>query len=177
MIEYLQVAVLWLSRRLWLSLPFLMTAAAMVVTLAPMNLLGGKVPAPDIALAAVFFWAIYGPGFLPPWAVFLLGLGQDFTSGTPIGFWALIYLLAYGFTLSQRVFFIGRTLRGVWLGFAVVAFLTAAVTWFAGSIAYARWLPAGDIYLQALISVAVFPLVSKVFTLMRRMLTTAREAI
>ena len=177
MLEYTQVAVLWLLRRFWLSLPFILTAAVMVLSLAPANLLRGAVPAPDVTLAAVFFWAIYGPAFLPPWAVFLLGLGQDFSSGSPIGFWALIYLLAYGFTLSQRVFFIGRTLRGVWLGFAVVALITAAATWVVGSIVYARWLPAGEIYLQALVSIAVFPLVSKCFTMMRRLLTTAREAI
>ena len=177
MFNFLQGAIVWLSGRIWFSLPLIVAVAGMMVTMMPMNLFGGWLPAPDIALIAVFFWAIYGPAFLPPWAVLLLGLSHDFASGAPIGFWAVLYLMAYGFTLSQRVFFIGRTGLGAWVGFMIVAAVTAASAWFLGSVVYMRWLPPTQIYLQAIISIAFYLPMSKVFFFMRRMLTTAREAL
>jgi rod shape-determining protein MreD len=177
MLEYVQVATLWLLRRLWLSLPLIVTVAATLVMMAPMNLLQGMAPAPDIALVAVFFWAIYGPAFLPPWAVLVLGLTQDFASGTPIGFWAVIYLCAYGFAMSQRVFFIGRTGLGAWVGFAIVAGVSALATWVFGSIVTMRWLPPTQIYLQAIMSVLAYWPVSRLFFVLRRTLTKAREAL
>src|SRR5262245_51883826 len=125
MANILQGAIIWLAQRVWLTLPLIVALGAMMVAMTPMNLFGGIVPAPDVALIAVFFWAIFGPSFLPPWAVLLLGFAQDFATGSPVGFWAFLYLLAYGFTLSQRVFFIGRTGLGAWVGFVIVAALTA----------------------------------------------------
>ena len=175
MLEFSQIALLWLFRRIWFSLPLIVALVATFLMMTPVNLL--SVPAPDIALIAVFFWAISGPAFLPAWAVLLLGLTQDFATGAPIGFWALIYLVAYGFTLSQRVFFTGRTGLGAWLGFTLVAVLAAAVAWVLGSIVYMRWLPPGQIWSQALVSIVAYWPVSKVFGLVRRTLTTAREAL
>ena len=177
MLEYAQFGILWVARQVWYSLPLLITLAALVLALAPLNLFQGYAPAPDIVLASVFFWAIFGPQFLPAWAVFTLGLTQDFATGAPIGFWALIYLLAYGFSLSQRVFFFGRTVRGVWLGFVIVAFVTAIATWFAGSTYFMQWLPIGPILLQAVVSILAFPIAARVFLFMRGYLTTAREAL
>lgn len=177
MFEYFQLAIIWLSRKVWLSLPLIVTLAAMIVFMAPANLFRGTVPAPDIALVAIFYWAIFGPAFLPPWAVLVLGLAQDFTTGAPLGFWAVIYLLAYGFSMSQRVFFMGRSGPGVLFGFTVVALLTAIATWVLGSITYARWLPPAQIFLQAPMSALLYFCVSPVYAFIRRMLTTAREAI
>jgi rod shape-determining protein MreD len=107
----------------------------------------------------------------------VLGIAQDFTVGTPPGFWALTYLVAYGFAISQRVFFTGRSGPGVWFGFAMTAAIAAGVAWLAGSMSYARWIPPGPIVIQAAMSVAFYPLVARVFSLLRRTLTTAREAI
>ena len=177
MLEYAQIAVVWAARQIWYSLPLGVALAAILLAMAPLNLFQGYAPAPDVVLAAVFFWAIFGPQFLPAWAVFALGLTQDFATGAPIGFWALVYLLAYGLSLSQRVFFFGRTVRGVWLGFVIVALITALITWIAASTYFARWLPIGPILMQAAVSIAVFPIVAKAFFFVRGFLTTAREAL
>jgi rod shape-determining protein MreD len=175
MLEISQVVLLTVLRWLWLSLPVIVTGVATFALMAPMDLL--PIPAPDIILIAVFFWAISAPSFLPPWAVLLLGLLQDLATGAPPGFWALIYLFAYGFTLSQRVFFKGRTGLGAWIGFALVAGLTAIGTWVLGSIVYMQWLPPSQIYTQAIVTFAAYWPVSKVFALMRNTLTTARDGL
>jgi rod shape-determining protein MreD len=177
MLEYLQIGVLWAARQIWYSLPLLVTLAALLLALAPLNLFQGQAPAPDVVLASVFFWAIFGPQFLPAWAVFALGLTQDLATGAPFGFWALIYLVAYGFALSQRVFFFGRTVRGVWLGFIIVALVSAFVTWIVGSTYFSRWLPIEPILLQAVVSIVVFPFAAKAFFFVRGFLTTAREGL
>ena len=177
MLEYLQIGLFWAVRQIWYSMPLLVTLSALVLAMAPLNLFQGYAPAPDVVLASVFFWAIFGPQFLPAWAVFVLGISQDFATGAPIGFWALIYLVAYGFSLSQRVFFFGRTVRGVWVGFTIVALVMSLVTWVAASTYYSNWLPIGPIFLQALVSIAVFPLVAKAFFFVRGFMTTAREGL
>ena len=123
MSDILQSVIILLGRALFVSMPFLITTLAMLVSLVPVNFFGGWVPAPELGVIAAFFWAVYAPALFPPAAIFSLGIIQDFCSGGPFGFWAIIYLAVYGFTLSQRVFFIGRSVIGVWLGFAAVASL------------------------------------------------------
>src|SRR5262245_27594049 len=177
MLEVFQVVLLWVFRQIWQSLPLLTIIAGTLAMMAPMNLMPSWLPTPDLILIGVFFWAISGPAFLPAWAVLLLGLMQDLLTGTPPGFWALIYLLSYGFTLSQRVFFMGRTGLGAWIGFALVAGLAAVATWILGSIVYTQWLPPSQIWMQAIVSVICYGPVAKVFGLMRRTLTTAREGL
>lgn len=177
MLGFLQIAIVWIARRIWYSLPLIVTAAITLLALVPFRPFNGAIPAPDIVLAAVFYWAIFGPAFFPAWAVFALGLAQDFATGAPLGFWAFVYLIAYAFTLSQRVFFIGRSGMGVWFGFMLVALLTAAVAWVLGSMVFGRFVPITPILLQTIVTIVVYPVAARVFTLMRGMLTTAREAL
>lgn len=177
MVEYLQLGSVWLVQQVWRALPLLVTLSLMLLCLAPMNLMQGLLPAPDVALVAVFFWAIHGPAFLPPWAVFVIGGAQDFSTGSPIGFWIVLYLVAYGFTLSQRVFFKGRTGIGVWLGFVLVAFMTAALAWVFGMMVFGRWLHPVDAFGQAAMSAVLYVPLARLFLLLRRALTTAPESL
>jgi rod shape-determining protein MreD len=158
-------------------MPFLATATVMVLSLVPLNLLGRWVSPPEIGIITAFFWAVYAPALFPPVAIFALGLVQDFGSGGPIGFWAVIYLAVYGFTLSQRVFFIGRSVLGVWLGFAAVTAIASIAIWLLASTIYNRWVPPGGIFMQAMVTALVFPLVGPVFMMLRRAMTTAPERL
>jgi rod shape-determining protein MreD len=177
MIEYLQVGYAWLVQATWRALPLLVTLVFMLAANLPLHLFPGGAPAPDLALISVFFWAIHGPAFLPAWAVFVIGASQDFSTGTPIGFWILIYLFAYGFTLTQRVFFKGRTGIGVWLGFALVAAITGFLAWLLGMLVFERLLHPGDLIFQGLASLLFYPVFARLFMLVRRSLTTAPEGL
>src|SRR5262245_22220544 len=98
MSDILQSIIILLGRALFVSMPFLATATAMLLALVPLNLFGGWVPAPELGIIAAFFWAVYAPALFPPAAIFSLGILQDFCSpGGPVGFWAIIYLAVYGF--------------------------------------------------------------------------------
>lgn len=176
MSQFLQAFAIWAAQALWSSMPFFITVAVMQLTMVPMHLMGGF-PPPDIGLIAAFFWAVYGPQMFPAPAIFAMGLIQDFATASPPGFWAFIYLAVWGFTVSQRVFFIGRSVVGVWLGFAAVALITAIVVWILGSTIYNRWLPPTDIFVQAAVTAFVFPVFGRLFLMLRRMLTTAPERL
>jgi len=177
MSDILQSILILLGRALFVSMPFFLTAIAMALSLIPLNLFGGWIPAPELGVIAAFFWALYAPALFPPAAIFSLGLVQDICSGGPLGFWAIIYLAVYGFTLSQRAFFIGRSPVGVWLGFAAVSLLSAVAIWLLASTVYNRWVSPGEIFWQAVITAAVFPAIAWLFMMLRRVMTTAPERL
>lgn len=177
MSDILQSVIIILGRALFLSMPFLATALVTLLSLVPLNLFGGWVPAPELGIIAAFFWAVYAPALFPPVAIFSLGMIQDFSSGGPLGFWAIIYLSVYGFTLSQRVFFIGRSVLGVWLGFAVMSALTGVAIWLLASTIYNRWISPGEVFLQMAVTALVFPVIAPLFMMLRRAMTTAPERI
>lgn len=177
MIETAHAAYMWTVQFCWRSLPFAITLVFMLVSGVPLNLIHDAVPVPNVALASLFFWAINGPSFLPPWAVFLMGAAQDLLSGTPLGFWVLVYLASYGFTLTQRVFFRGRTGIGAWLGFALVAAFATVFAWLLAMVLFERWLPPGELLLQGLVTLALYPLFARIFAWFRRLLTTVPEGV
>jgi rod shape-determining protein MreD len=177
MIEVLQLGYVWLVQLVWRALPLVLTILLMLAANIPLHLLQGEVPAPDIALTSIFFWAMHGSAFMPPWAVFIVGAAQDLTAGTPLGFSIIIYLLAYGFTLTQRIFFKGRTGIGAWLGFALVVAISALLSWSLGMIVFERWLDPLVVVLQAGMTILFYPLFSRLFMLVRRVLTTAPETL
>lgn len=177
MIETVHAAYMKLVQLCWRSLPFLITVGFVLAAAVPVHLFPGAVPMPNIAAVSLYFWAINGPVFMPPWSVFLLGLTHDLLSGTPLGFWVVIYLAAYGFTLTQRVFFRGRTGIGAWLGFAFVMFLVTASAWLMGMVLFERWFDPGEIALQAVVTLVLYPLFARVFSVLRRLLTTAPESL
>jgi rod shape-determining protein MreD len=162
-------------RAMWLSAPFCAALLLTLLTMAPVQVLGGAIPAPNFAIIAAFFWAIYAPQLLPPAAVFSLGLIMDLLGAGPLGFWALLLLSVYGLALSQRHFFLGRSVMGVWAGFAAFAILAAAAGWFVLCLYYGHWAAAMPAFAQAFVSIAVFPIVGRVFFALRRMLTAAPE--
>jgi hypothetical protein len=89
----------------------------------------------------------------------------------------VLYLVAHGFTLTQRVFFRGRTGIGAWLGFALVTALVACTSWLLGMMMLERWLDPMPLLLEAVVTLGFYPLFARVFMLLRRMLTTAPESL
>lgn len=170
-----QALIVYAGRAIWLSSPVLMTLGLILIAMTPAKFGGVAVPWPDFGLIAVFFWAIYGPAFFPPAAVFALGMTQDLLGAGPIGFWTTILLVTYGFALSQRVFFIGRTVLGVWVGFAVIALLSAVLAWWIAILYTTAWVDPWPNFQRSLITIVAFPIVGRLYMTLRRVLTTAPE--
>lgn len=163
------------GRALWLSAPFCAALLLTLLTMAPFHVFGDWLTAPNFAVIAAFFWAVYAPHLLPAAAVFALGLIMDLLGAGPIGFWPLLLLGVYGLTLSQRQFLLGRPVLAIWAGFAVLSIMATVAGWFLSSLYFGHWGDPAPALSQAMVSIAVFPVAGRLFFGLRRMLTTAPE--
>lgn len=139
--------------------PFAVTILAMLVGMVPLPLPGyGAVSAP-FTLMCLFYWVIHRPDLLRPLVVFAIGLLQDLISGVPVGLTPMVLMLAYWLLITQRRFFLGRSFLMLWIGFALVVMGAAAVQWMVFALMTANLLDARPVLVQALLGVALFPVV------------------
>lgn len=114
--------------------------------------------APMLALAGVYYWAIYRPDLFRPAIVFLLGLLNDALHFLPLGLTALVFVALYQLVFSQRRFFVRQTFFVVWFGFCVVALLAATAKWALMSILGSQMIAPLPVLIQFFLTVALFPL-------------------
>lgn len=94
---------------------------------------------PLVTLSVISFWSARQPRLMPPALVFALGVVTDLVTAGPIGYWALLFLLAHFLaTLGPEV----DSERGRWL----LAWAYFAVT--LPVVVVAGWLIASLYYLQ-----------------------------
>jgi rod shape-determining protein MreD len=154
-------------------LPVVATAALVLFGAVPTQLPDFEPVTPSLALAAVYFFAIYRPSLLPAPAVFGIGLFQDALLGLPFGLSAVVLLGAYGVIVGQRNAFRGRPFLVAWAGFAVVAPVAAAAMWLLVSLLAGALVPPLAAGFQALLTVAVYPLVNVLLAGLARLLPRA----
>jgi rod shape-determining protein MreD len=114
---------------------------------------------PLLPLTVIYYWSNTRSSSAPEWLAFLSGLAFDILTNSPLGFWALIYLLGYfagRLTSSQTGG--GPFIKWFWYGVSLVALV--GIAWSISSIYHMRfddWWP----YVTAAIgAVLVFPLIS-----------------
>lgn len=146
------------SRALSTSLPSVLAVLAVMLVNLPLSLTGGLLPAPQLALAPVYFWALVRPGLMPPVAALAIGLLEDLLSGGAPGVWAGGFLAAYAFADRQRDSLAGLSGAGAVLGFAAAMFVAAGVAYVLAALAYWRPPPIAPLLLQSAVTVAFYPL-------------------
>jgi rod shape-determining protein MreD len=123
---------------------------------------------PLVMVMMVFCWRALPGTVLPPYLAMLLGLLTDVTSGGPLGFWALMSLIAAtagGLAPSLND---GQDRRRLWLVWGLVAGLIAVLGWLIGSLYFLRWIDWWPIAFGALASIALFPVVLRGVLWIRR---------
>jgi rod shape-determining protein MreD len=148
--------------------PFAVTMLLLLIGAVPLQLPGYGTVAPALGLMAVYYWAIHRPDLLRPGFAFALGVLQDLLSGAPLGMTALIYVLVYWVVLTRRRVFLATTFPMLWLGFALVALAAAAVRWAGHSLLDMALIPPGQAFVQALLTVALFPVFGWLFIRVHR---------
>lgn len=141
-------------------LPLSVTILAMLVGMVPLTLPGYAMVTAPLMLMCLFYWVIHRPDLLRPLIVFAIGLLQDLIGGTPVGMTSMALILAYWLLITQRRFFLGRSFLMLWIGFALVAFGSAAVQWAVFALMTASMLDARPVIVQALLGVALFPVMA-----------------
>ena len=114
---------------------------------------------PLVVVMMVFCWRALPGTVLPPYLAMLLGLLTDITSGGPLGFWALMALIAASAGGRAPSLTDGRDLSRLWLVWAGVAGVVASFGWLLASLYFLRWIDWWPIAFGALASIALFPVV------------------
>jgi rod shape-determining protein MreD len=157
-----------LLRLIKAAAPTVLGLLGVIILALPVRLLEGFVPTPIIPLVVVFFWSIYGPDYMPPVSVFLIGFLQDLLTGGPLGLWAAVYLVTQFIVLSQRAYFLGREQKVVWIGFALAALGASVILWLVMSLMAGVLLPIRGLLYQMLATVMIYPLFGAVFGQLHR---------
>lgn len=123
---------------------------------------------PALTLMSIYYWSIYRPELIPAWAVFLIGIFQDVLQDTPLGLTALVLLLVHGFVMTQRRVFLGKSFLVVWWGFALVAVGANLVNWLIASFWNSTFLDFAPVFVQLLLSMALYPCLSWMFVKIQR---------
>jgi rod shape-determining protein MreD len=155
-----------------ISIPFAVALFCVMFTMLPWGLSLGVVIAPSFALMAVYYWGLYRPDLMPPFAVFLVGLFQDLLSGGPLGLWSLVFLAVYGVVVSQRLFFIGKAFLAIWFGFGVMALVAGVISWMVSCLYFGMILSPLSVTVQALLSFILYPVTARIFTAVQKQFLT-----
>jgi len=145
------------SRLLSSLLPGLSAVLLVMLVTLPVSLTGGVLPAPLLALTAVYFWALVRPDLMPPFVVLAIGLLEDLVSGGPAGVWATGFMAAYALIDRQRENLAGLSGAAAVLGFAAAMALAAAATFVLTWIMYLRQPPLAPLLLASVFTVLFYP--------------------
>jgi len=149
----------WPGRFLAVVLPTLTAVCLVILANTPVSFTGYLLPAPVLALAAVYFWVLVRPDLMPPLAVLAIGSLEDLLSGGPPGLWAAGFLAAYVLTDRQRETFAGLTGLGAVVAFAGVMLLAGSTAYGLACVVSMRWAPLPPLLLECVTTVAFYPLV------------------
>jgi len=132
-------------------LPAVSVLVAVFATAIPWGLPAGAtfIP-PMMVMMMIFCWRALPSTVLPLFLAFLFGLLTDFMSGGPLGFWALMALIA-----AQTG---DRAPNRLWLVWAGVAAGIGALSWLLGSLYVVQWLDPWPFAFGTLVSILIFPL-------------------
>ena len=150
------------EQRLRHALPFVATLFLILLVATPTRLPGFASIAPQLPLVAIYYWAIYRPDLLRPWAGFVLGAIGDMIGGTPLGVSSLVFLAVQGVAGSQRRI-LGRSFLMAWWGFALTAAGSMIIEWTMSSLVMVKILPARAVAFQYLMTLTIYPLLAWAF--------------
>jgi len=135
----------------------------LLLAAAPLGLPQQAILLPALALNGVFFWSLFRPASMTPPMVFGIGLLLDLLAYLPLGLGVLTLLGVHGLTIHFRRFLTRHGFMLVWTTFLLMATGASALTWLLSSVLALRWLPAAPVVLQAMLAVALYPVLATLF--------------
>ena len=136
----------------------------------PLPYIGPVVP--SLSLIAIYYWTTHRPDVFGSAAVCMLGLLQDAINFQPLGLSALIFVVIHQLIISQRRFFVGHSFFMLWSGFSLTMLTTMMAHWIILSLYNWQWITFMPVLLQALLTIALFPLPAWVLIQLQRVILT-----
>lgn len=142
------------------SLPALSVLVAVLATAVPWGLPAEATFIPPlIVMMMIFCWrALPGTAF-PSYLALLLGLLTDILSGGPLGFWAMMALIAANAGARAPSPGDAQDRNRLWLVWAGIAATIGVLGWLLGSLYVVRLIDAWPIAFGACVSILLFPVV------------------
>jgi rod shape-determining protein MreD len=141
-------------------LPALSVLLAVLATAVPWGLpADATFMLPLVVVMMVFCWRIMPDAALPPSVCMLLGFLTDVMSGGPLGFFALMTLIAASVGGLLRFTLEPRDLWPLWLIWSALAVTLGIFGSLLGSLYFLRWIDWWPIMFGTLASIALFPVV------------------
>ena len=141
-------------------LPAFSVLIAVIATAAPWGLpADATFILPLLVVMMVFCWRALPGTELHPAAAAIVGLLADLLSGGPLGFWALMCLIAATVGLKAGSFRERRNLWKQWLTWTALISVLGLLGWLLASLYYLRWIGWWPILLGVVASIVIFPLV------------------
>ena len=141
-------------------LPVLSVLFAVIATAVPWGLpADATFILPLVVVMMVFCWRAIPGTALPPLGAAGLGLLADLMSGGPLGYWALMCLIAA--TVGDRPGSLGqgRDFGALWLIWIALVSALGVFGWLLASAYYFRWIDWWPIAFGAVATVVLFPVV------------------
>jgi rod shape-determining protein MreD len=149
-----------------MAVPGLVTALSILIMALPFGFPTQALP--QVALLGVIYWSCTRPDLMPPIAAFLIGLLQDLWLGTALGVNAALLALTAFLLRSQILVFVSRPFGFTWAvatGFVVVY---QFLSWSLAALADPPTRPLVGFALQALTSIALYPLAAQLHARLQR---------
>jgi rod shape-determining protein MreD len=141
-------------------LPALSVLFAVLATAVPWGLpADATFMLPLVVVMMVFCWRVMPDAALPLSACMLLGLLTDVMSGGPLGFFALMTLIAGTVGGLLRYIVEPRDFWPLWISWSALAAALGLLGWLLGSLYFFRWIDWWPILFGMLASIALFPVV------------------
>lgn len=154
--------------------PFALAVLLVLLLRLPVQTDGLGWVMPHVSLAFVYYWIVHNQKAIPILALFLLGLIEDFASGTPLGMNPMILIIAYVLLDNQRRFVTNRSFAVGWAGFAIIASAALAFSWLLESFYRGQPMPVGPLFLSLLVTIAAYPIIGGIFGRYQKLLPRHR---
>ncbi len=143
--------------------PKIIAILLVILSFIPLGIPGAKTFFPLVDLMVIYYWCVYRPELMPNWFVFLMGLTQDAITGFPFGFNALNNLLFRSTTMFLKDKYSKESFVVVWQGFALMAASFMVFKYGLFALVTGAMAPIGVIFVQLLISIALYPVFHSLF--------------
>lgn len=130
---------------------------------------------PLFFLIAIYYWAIYRPGMIHPFFIFVYGIVFDLVLGFPVGIHALLFLTVQWIIKTQGVFFTGQTYLVVWLGFAVTVLSVLTAEWLFFSVFAGTLMGVTTMLISFVMTCLLYPLITAIFMMIHRILPVTQK--
>ena len=158
------------------SFPACTSALLLLLASAPLGLPGQPELQTASGLGCVFFWSLFRPASMPPPVVLVLGLLSDLLSYAPPGVGVLTMLAVHGLALRWRRGIVPLGFVPVWLCFAGLGFMAAAMQWALTSLLTFHLLPIGSVLFQSALGAGLYPLLAVLLTMAHQSLADPANA-